>query len=112
MGLIAHMDTSPDAVGGPVNWRITRYQGNDIVLNAEHEITLSPNRFPELNRYIGQDIIVTDGTTLLGADDKAGVAIVMSVVETLMKIRASRMPNSALPLRQTKKLVAGRITLT
>lgn len=85
MGLIAHMDTSPDAVGGPVNWRITRYQGNDIVLNAEHEITLSPNRFPELNRYIGQDIIVTDGTTLLGADDKAGVAIVMSVVETLMK---------------------------
>lgn len=85
MGLIAHMDTSPDAVGGPVNWRITRYQGNDIVLNAEHEIMLSPNRFPELNRYIGQDIIVTDGTTLLGADDKAGVAIVMSVVETLMK---------------------------
>lgn len=85
LGLIAHMDTSPDASGGPVNWRITRYQGSDIVLDAEREITLSPNQFPELNRYLGQDIIVTDGTTLLGADDKAGVAIVMSVVETFMK---------------------------
>ncbi len=85
IGLIAHMDTSPEADGGPVNWRITRYQGGDIVLDAEHEVVLSPRVFPELIRYLGEEIIVTDGRTLLGADDKAGVAIAMSVMETFVK---------------------------
>ncbi len=90
IGLIAHIDTSPDASGGPVNWRIARYQGGDIVLDAEQEITLSPRQFPEIIRYLGQDIIVTDGHSLLGADDKAGVAIAMSVIETFTR-------NPALP---------------
>ncbi len=81
LGLIAHMDTSPEANGGPVNWRIVTYRGSDIVLNAEEETVLSASRFPELAQYHGQEMVVTDGCSLLGADDKAGIAVIMGVVD-------------------------------
>lgn len=82
IGLIAHMDTSPDMTGEGVNPRITRgYDGNGIVLAGKENIVLSPDEFPELNDYIGQDIITTDGTTLLGADDKSGIAEIITAVE-------------------------------
>ena len=85
IGFIAHLDTSTDMSGRHVNPRIVKsYDGNDIVLNAEKEIVLSPNQFPELLHYIGQDLIVTDGNTLLGADDKAGIAEIITAVEYLM----------------------------
>lgn len=76
VGFIAHLDTSPDLTGRHVSPRIVEeYDGGDIVLNAAQGITLQPSQFPELLNYIGQDLIVTDGTTLLGADDKAGIEI-------------------------------------
>ena len=85
IGFIAHLDTSPDMSGRHVNPRIVKsYDGSDIVLNAEKEIVLSPTQFPELLHYIGQDLIVTDGNTLLGADDKAGIAEIITAVEYLM----------------------------
>ncbi len=85
IGFIAHLDTSPDMSGRHVNPRIVKdYDGNDIVLNAEKEIVLSPIQFPELLHYTGQDLIVTDGNTLLGADDKAGIAEIITAVEYLM----------------------------
>jgi len=85
IGFIAHLDTSPDMSGRHVNPRIVKsYDGSDIVLNAEKEIVLSPNQFPELLHYTGQDLIVTDGNTLLGADDKAGIAEIITAVEYLM----------------------------
>lgn len=84
VGFIAHLDTSPDMSGKDVKPRIVeKYQGGDIVLNKEAGIVLSPSEFPELNDYLGQDLIVTDGTTLLGADDKAGIAEIISAVEYL-----------------------------
>ena len=83
LGFIAHMDTSPDAPGGGVRPRIVRnYPGGDIPLNAE--TTIAEHLFPALNNYIGNDIIVTDGTTLLGADDKAGIAEILTLAETLL----------------------------
>lgn len=84
VGFIAHMDTSPDMSGRHVHPRIvSAYPGGDIVLNQEKGIVLSPREFPELEHYIGQDLVVTDGTTLLGADDKAGIAEIMGAVEYL-----------------------------
>lgn len=84
IGFVAHMDTSPDMSGKNVNPRIVNnYDGNDIVLNKELNITLSPNDFPEMRDYIGQDLIVTDGTTLLGADDKAGIAEILTAIKYL-----------------------------
>ncbi|MDE6048491.1 MAG: peptidase T, partial [Paramuribaculum sp.] len=86
IGFIAHLDTSPDASGKHVNPRIVKtYDGQDITLNAENSIVLRPSEFPELLDYIGQDLIVTDGNTLLGADDKAGIAEIITAVEYLMK---------------------------
>ena len=86
LGLIAHMDTSPDMSGENVKPRIVeKYDGKDIVLNEEENIILSPNDFPELNDYVGDDLIVTDGTTLLGADDKAGVAEIVTAMEYFIK---------------------------
>lgn len=86
VGFIAHMDTSPDMSGRHVNPRIVEnYDGKTIVLNAEKEIVLSPEEFPELLNYIGQDLIVTDGNTLLGADDKAGIAEIIDAVDYLQK---------------------------
>lgn len=85
VGFIAHLDTSPDMSGRHVSPRIVEnYQGGDIALNAEKRIVLSPSEFPELNNYIGQDLIVTDGNTLLGADDKAGIAEIITAVDYLM----------------------------
>lgn len=84
VGFIAHLDTSPDMSGRNVKPRIVRdYDGGDIVLNADQGIILSPGQFPELSHYKGQNLIVTDGTTLLGADDKAGIAEIVSAVEYL-----------------------------
>ncbi len=81
LGFIAHMDTSPEVSGCHVQPSIVRhYDGTDIILNAGLGITLSPADFPELRNYIGKSLIVTDGTTLLGADDKAGIAEIMSMV--------------------------------
>ena len=83
MGLLAHMDTSPDAPGGGVQARIVRYEGGDIVLNQEKGIVMRASEFESLEKYVGKDLIVTDGTTLLGADDKAGVAEIVSAMEYL-----------------------------
>jgi len=85
IGFIAHMDTSPDMSGENVKPKLVEnYYGNDIVLNEEKNIVLSPNDFPDLKDYIGKTLITTDGTTLLGADDKAGVAEIMTAVEYLV----------------------------
>ncbi len=84
VGFIAHMDTAPDMSGRHVKPRIVKnYDGKDITLNEELNIVLSPREFPELLNYVGQDLIVTDGTTLLGADDKAGIAEILSAVAHL-----------------------------
>ncbi|MCX7976193.1 MAG: peptidase T [Bellilinea sp.] len=83
IGFIAHMDTNPDMTGENVNPQLVDYQGGDIVLNPEKNIILSPRDFPILNKYIGQTLITTDGNTLLGADDKAGIAEIMAAVEYL-----------------------------
>jgi len=85
IGFIAHLDTSPDMSGKGVNPQIVKnYNGGDIVLNEENKVILSPSSFPELANYVGQDLITTDGTTLLGADDKAGVAVIMELAKFLM----------------------------
>lgn len=83
IGFIAHLDTSPDMSGKDVQPRIVTYKGGDIVLCAEENIVLSPLMFPELNDYKEQDIIVTNGKTLLGADDKGGVAAIISAMKYL-----------------------------
>ena len=86
VGFIAHLDTSPDMSGRHVAPRIVQnYQGGDIELNSATGSVLSPNDFPELNNYVGQDLIVTDGNTLLGADDKAGIAEIITAMDYLLK---------------------------
>ena len=86
IGFIAHMDTSPDMSGANVNPRIVNnYQGGDILLDSKEDIILSPLQFPELNDHLGEDLIVTDGHTLLGADDKAGIAEIISAIEYLQQ---------------------------
>lgn len=84
IGFIAHMDTSPDMSGKDVTPRIVQnYDGKDIILCAEENIILSPTQFPELLHHIGEDLIVTNGLTLLGADDKAGIAEIVSAIAYL-----------------------------
>ncbi len=86
IGFIAHMDTSPDFSGRRVKPRIIEnYPGGDIVLNEKEEIILVVKDFPEVEKYKGQDLVVTDGTTLLGADDKAGVAEIVTAMEYLIQ---------------------------
>ena len=86
IGFIAHLDTSPEVSGERVHPRIvTAYNGKEIPLNSHKEITLDPGEFPELLDYMGKDLIVTDGTTLLGADDKAGIAAIITLMERLLK---------------------------
>jgi len=86
IGFLAHMDTSDGASGANVKPNIVRnYDGKDILLNKEKNLVLSPGDFPELRSYIGQDLITTDGTTLLGADDKAGIAEIITAVEYLLQ---------------------------
>ena len=84
VGLIAHMDTSPDAPGAGVKPRVVRYEGGDLVLNEEKGIVMRAAEFESLAKYKGQELIVTDGTTLLGADDKAGVAEIVTACEYLL----------------------------
>ncbi len=86
IGFIAHMDTSPDCSGANVKPRIIgHYDGTDIILNAKQNIRTTVAQFPELKNHIGEDLIVTDGTTLLGADDKAGIAEILSAMEYLIQ---------------------------
>jgi len=85
IGFIAHMDTSPDMSGKHVKPRIVvNYDGENILLNEEKDIVFDTTKYPEILQYKGQDIIVTDGTTLLGADDKAGLAEIVTAMEYLI----------------------------
>ena len=85
IGLIAHMDTSPDASGADIKTKIVEYCGGDICLNEEKGIFMKAADYPSLKKNVGKHLIVTDGTTLLGADDKAGVAEIMTAAEYLLK---------------------------
>ncbi len=84
VGFISHMDTSPDFKGERVNPQIVDHVGKPIVLNARENIVLSPVDFPVINHYLGQQIITTDGTTLLGADNKAGIAEIITAMDYLL----------------------------
>ena len=86
IGLIAHMDTSPDASGADIKTRIVEYTGGDVCLNEEKGIFMTLKDYPNLKNHIGKHLIVTDGTTLLGADDKAGIAEIMTAAEALLKL--------------------------
>src|SRR5690554_4670747 len=86
IGFLAHVDTATDFTGKNVKPQIVEnYDGGDIVLNNELNIVLSPKDFPSLKNYVGQTLITTDGTTLLGADDKAGIAEIVTAMDYLMK---------------------------
>ena len=86
IGFLAHIDTSPDMSGKDIKPQIVEnYNGQDILLNQQNNLYLKVNDFPELKKYIGQTLITTDGTTLLGADDKAGIAEIMTAVEYLVR---------------------------
>ncbi|NMB05120.1 MAG: peptidase T [Bacteroidales bacterium] len=86
IGFIAHFDTSPDMSGEKVTPRIVKaYDGKDILLNESSGVVLSPTDFPELLYHVGEDLIVTDGNTLLGADDKAGIAEIMNAMQYLIE---------------------------
>jgi len=84
VGLVAHVDTSDACADEPIKTKIVKYEGGAVCLNEDKEIYLSPEEYPSLNRYVGNSIIVTDGTTLLGADDKAGVCAIVSAVERII----------------------------
>lgn len=85
LGLLAHMDTVSDISGKNIKPSIVKYSGGDIVLNKELDIVMKASVFPNLEKYIGEDLVVTDGTTLLGADDKAGIAEILTLAEKLIK---------------------------
>ncbi|MBQ8693828.1 MAG: peptidase T, partial [Synergistaceae bacterium] len=86
IGFIAHMDTATEASGKDVKARVeVNYQGGDVVLNKDLNVVLSPNDFAFMKNYIGQDLVVTDGTTLLGADNKAGMAEIMGMVDYVLE---------------------------
>lgn len=107
IGFIAHMDTSDAVSGAGVKPRIvTGYDGGDIVLDAGTDTVLSASDFPELSLYTGKDLIVTDGTTLLGADDKAGIAEIMTAAEYLLS--HPKLPHGALRIAFTPDEEIGR----
>jgi len=86
IGFVAHVDTSPDMSGMDIKPQIIpAYNGKDILLNAEKNLILTVKDFPELEKYVGQTLITTDGTTLLGADDKAGIAEILTAIEHLVR---------------------------
>ena len=87
IGLIAHMDTSPDASGADIKTRIVEYAGGDILLNEEKDIWMKADDYESLAENVGKHLIVTDGTTLLGADDTAGIAEILTAAETLLTRR-------------------------
>ena len=84
IGLIAHMDTSPDCSGADIKARVVKYTGEDVLLNAAQSIYLKASDYPSLKHHVGKHLIVTDGTTLLGADDKAGIAEILTAAQELM----------------------------
>ena len=86
IGLIAHMDTSPDASGAEIKTKIVEYKGGDVCLNGEKGIFLRVSDYESLKNHVGKHLIVTDGTTLLGADDKAGIAEIMTAAEHLLTL--------------------------
>ena len=92
IGLIAHMDTSPDCSGANVKPRIVEYAGGDLVLNEAENVVMRVKDYPSLNRNRGKRLIVTDGTTLLGADDKAGIAEILTALEELLAEGGPRVP--------------------
>ena len=92
IGLIAHMDTSPDCSGRDIKPRIVEYKGGDLVLNEAENVVMKVKDFPSLNWNEGKHLIVTDGTTLLGADDKAGIAEILTAVEELLAEGGPRVP--------------------
>ncbi len=92
IGLIAHMDTSPDASGENIQARTVAYEGGDVCLNEEKDIWLRVKDYPSLANHVGKHLIVTDGTTLLGADDKAGIAEIMTAAEYFLTARISHAP--------------------
>lgn len=107
IGLVAHVDTSPDFNADAVKPIMHKnYDGKDIVLNAEKGIVMDTKNFPELLNYKGLDLITTDGTTLLGADDKAGIAEIMTVIETL--INNPEMPHGDIKIGFTPDEEVGR----
>ena len=106
IGLIAHMDTSSSASGANIRPRVVSgYAGGDIVLNAEKNIVMRPKQYESLPDYIGKDLIVTDGTTLLGADDKAGVAEILTAVE---RLNADGIAHGKIPVAFTPDEEIGR----
>jgi len=105
IGLIAHMDTSPDASGADIKARIVEYQGGDILLNEDAGIYLKAEDFPGLSMHTGKHLIVTDGTTLLGADDKAGIAESLTAAEILLH---SNQPHATLRIGFTPDEEIGR----
>ena len=108
IGFISHMDTAMDAPGDNIHPSIVHFDGSPITLNRERDIRLSPVDFPDMNAYKGQDIIVTDGRTLLGADDKAGVAEIMTMTEHRLCRRAARTPSRASAWHHTHRFYARR----
>jgi len=105
IGLIAHMDTSPDASGADIHARIVEYTGEDICLNPEKDIFLRESDYPGLRKHRGKHLIVTDGTTLLGADDKAGVAEILTAAKVLLE---SDVPHATLKIGFTPDEEIGR----
>jgi tripeptide aminopeptidase len=105
LGLVAHVDTSDACPDYPINAKIVKYDGNDILLNEEKGIYLSKSEYPSLEKYVGDDLIVTDGTTLLGADDKAGVCAIVSAVENII---ASGVPHGKIRICFTPDEEIGR----
>lgn len=84
IGLLAHMDTSPDLTGKDVNPQILHYDGGELVINQELGVVMDAEHFPELDRFLGEDLIFADGRTLLGADDKGGIAVILQALEDLI----------------------------
>ena len=105
IGLIAHMDTAPDAPGANVRPQIVEYTGGDILLNQEKDIWMRASEYPGLENHKGKHLIVTDGTTLLGADNKAGVAEIMTAAQFLLK---ARMNHATLKIAFTPDEEVGR----
>lgn len=105
LGLIAHVDTSDACADYPIKTKIVKYDGNDICLNEEKGIYLTKEEYPSLNKYVGDDLIVTDGTTLLGADDKAGVCAIVSAIENII---ASGVPHGKIRICFTPDEEIGR----
>ena len=105
IGLIAHMDTAPDCSGADIKARIVEYHGGDVCLNEEMGIFLREKDYPSLQHHHGKHLIVTDGTTLLGADDKAGIAEILTAAEVLM---TRRVPHATLKIGFTPDEEIGR----